>query len=114
MPTFSPPVIPSKTTSRAHSPTTVDIRYGSGYSQRGIVGINQDRRTASVIWSTLTHADATTIEQFFEARLGYESFDYQLPTDSASRKWICKTWQRSEPDDLMSSITAELEQVFDP
>jgi phage-related protein len=113
MPTFAPPVNPSASTSVASQPVTLSVEYGDGYRQAATVGINADRRKATVNWTQLSRTDADTIVAFLEARLGYESFDYALPPSTTSRKWVCKTWNRIETTSLIVSISANFDQVFD-
>ena len=113
MPTFTPPVGPSPQTSTRHEPTRLVADFGDGYSQRITRGINQDRRVVTLVWSVLTHSDAQTIEGFFAGLLGVDSFDYQVPGSAASAKWVCSAWTRTEVDDFIAAITAELTEVFD-
>lgn len=113
MPTFTPPIAPSPSTSTAHAPTVNSINYGDGYRQASARGINADRRRVTLVWSTLTHTNADTIETFFAGLGGYQNFDYQVPGQSAQLRWVCATWTRSEVSDLISAITAELTQVYD-
>jgi phage-related protein len=110
---FTPPIEPGEGTSLALTQETFEASYGDGYSQRVESGINSMRRTATVIWPVLSHADADTIAAFFDAHLKTVAFKYAVPPTVTLRKWVVESYERPEPTALQSSITAQLREVFD-
>lgn len=113
MVTFTPPQDPAYGLNKSNSPRVLQVQFGDGYSQRAEDGINNLPTTWDVTWDVLSVADADTIETFFNDRAGAESFDYQFPNESASAKYIVKTWNRTDISFDSVRITTQFEEVFD-
>ena len=112
MATF-PDIIPNYGASKKAQPTVRIAQFGSGYSQRTVFGINNDKKIWDLSWRNRSAADANTIEDFLEARAGAESFDWSPPDDTETYKWICKSWTKTMPYSNLFDITATFEQVFE-
>lgn len=114
MTTFNPPIQPSISgLSKSVNARALVATFGDGYTQRGSDGLNAIGRTYSLTWNALSVANADTIESFFEARAGYEAFEWTAPRDSVAKKWIVQEWTRSNIDPTLDSISATFIQVFD-
>jgi phage-related protein len=97
--------------SKVSTPDVNIAKFGSGYSQRSTFGINQNLKSWSLRWENISEADSDTIETFLDARAGKESFDFTPPSESASAKYICRSWTKTIPYPNLASIQATFEQV---
>ena len=113
IPVFSPSVIPSIGSSSNSSANILKADFGDGYSQRVGQGINNIGEQASLSWNNITGSQANTIVSFFEARGGFEAFQYTLPTESSAKKWTCDTWNKNYADGGLINLTCELTRVYD-
>lgn len=114
MPTFSPPLDPAVGSSKPVETRVLRANFGDGYTQRAADGLNVIIRKPKLKFDGLTEAQADTIEAFLEAREGHENFDYTLPNESTSRKFICQTWTRTPKTTTgFIEMTLDLEEVFD-
>ena len=112
MATF-PDISPNYGASKQAKPNVRIAQFGSGYSQRTIFGINNDKKIWDLSWRNRSAADANTIEDFLEARAGAESFDWSPPDDTETYKWICTSWTKTMPYSNLFDIQATFEQVFE-
>ena len=95
MANFPTTVAPSYGASKSSQPRINVAAFGSGYSQRSAVGINNDLKEWNFTWENISETNADEIETFLEARGGHESFSYQPAGESASKKYICVSWVKS-------------------
>jgi phage-related protein len=113
MPSF-PSIAPSYGAQRASSPKTRSVQFGDGYEMRTVWGENQDPKLWQLVWRNISETDSDTIEAFFEARKGQESFDWTPLGSSSSKKWICKGWTKTISYLNRATIQATFLQVFEP
>jgi phage-related protein len=99
---------------RSSEPATRKVKFGDGYEQRLIFGLNQNPRSWSLTWSAKTNAVANAIEAFFDARQGQEAFDWIPITESTASKFVVESWSREYQYADISTITATFRQVFEP
>lgn len=90
----------------------LEANLGDGYSQRAADGINAIKDEWNLEW-VVNNTDADTLTNFFAARGGYESFDWQPSGESVSKKWTCKSWSKTPVGLNVWSISATLEEAFD-
>lgn len=114
-PVFDPPVQPSfGGLAKRARPRVTRIPMGDGYTQRIADGTNHMIYEVQATWDTLTTAQADNIEAFFEARGGYEAFDYTIPGAADPIRWSCQEWERGKDDWGKDTFTARLIREFDP
>ena len=111
MASFPTTVAPSYESSKGSSPQVRIAQFGSGYSQRTTMGINQNLKVWSFQWNNISETNADEIEVFLNARGGVESFDYTPPGESSGSKFICKEWDKTIPYLNRATITASFEEV---
>ena len=100
--------------SRKSAPVVRQVKFGDGYEQRLVYGLNQSPKEWNLTWTATSNADADAIEAFFEARAGQESFDWTPLDDSTSYKWVVSEWNREFRYANINTITATFRQVFEP
>ena len=111
MATFPTTVNPSYGARKNSQPNVRIAQFGSGYSQRSTFGINQNLKIYQFNWNNISETDADEIETFLDARAGVEHFDYTPAGESASKKFICRKWQKTIPYLNRASISATFEEV---
>ncbi len=113
MPTFTEPRAPTYAASKNTMTRILEAQFVDGYSQRAGDGLNAIAVKADLEWTGLTLSQADTVETFFNDRGGYEAFDYTLPREGSTRKFICREWNRKALGPSHDAITATFEVVFD-
>lgn len=111
MATF-PDFDPAPGMTKQSSPILRIAQFGSGYSQRNVLGINQNPKSYSLTFR-VTENESDTIEDFLDARGGFEKFDYTPPGESAAKKFICRQWTKTISSPDRAEISATFEQVFE-
>jgi phage-related protein len=110
---FLPPVPPADGGARRTTNVRLnEAKFGDGYSQRSLDGLNAVERTLALTWPPLTQAQADAIESFLDDHAG-QAFFYALPGDAAPRLWICRQWEMSHREGDSWTLSATLEEVFD-
>jgi phage-related protein len=114
-PTFSPSPAPSISGLSTQTKARVlKAAFGDGYTQRGGDGLNTLPATVSATWPPMLRPELDAIEGFLAARRGFESFNWTVPGESASRIWTCETWSVSAAGSTdLFVLSATFEQVFD-
>jgi phage-related protein len=113
MATF-PSIAPTFGAQKQSAPKIRKTQFGDGYQQRMTFGLNQNPKVWSLVFM-VKDADATTIENFLDARAAdAESFDWTPPKETTSYKWTCMEWTRELMGDGFNSINATFSQVFEP
>ena len=109
-----PSLTPSYGAQKNSSPAVTTVAFGDGYEQRTVYGENQDPKQWTLTWQNLSETDSDTLEVFFEARAGKESFVWTPPDTTTSYRWVCSSWTKSIPYNNRSTINATFRQVFEP
>jgi phage-related protein len=113
MATF-PSITPTYGAQKTSQPKVRQVQFGDGYSQRLMVGLNQDPKVWSLTWE-VSETDADTIETFLNARAADgASFDWTPPDEATAYKWTCYDWSKSIPYLNRATIQASFTQVFEP
>ena len=107
-------IVPDKSLGVQSSPTILSQKFGDGYEQRIVYGINQDAKLWQLVWRNIPKTQADTNSTFLEARGGKESFNWTPPGSSTSYKWICSGWTKSVPYNNRITFQASFRQVFEP
>tara|TARA_R100000329_G_scaffold47650_1_gene44316 strand:- start:1185 stop:1529 length:345 start_codon:yes stop_codon:yes gene_type:complete len=111
MANFPTTVNPTYGLTKTSKPNIRIAKFGSGYSQRSTFGINQNLKVYKLKWQNISETDADEIETFLDARAGVENFDYTPPGESASKKLICRDWNKTIPYLNRATINATFEEV---
>ena len=72
-------IIPSFGTVKTSKPNIRIANFGSGYSQRSTLGINQNLKKYQLKFENISFSDANTIETFLDSMAGVTSFSYPVP-----------------------------------
>ena len=89
------------------------LSFGDGFEQRLTEGLNQNPLSVSLTFE-LSQADATTAITFLNSRVeDGASFDYTLPSETSSRKFVCTSFPRSIPFLNRVTLTCTFREVFE-
>jgi phage-related protein len=110
---FLPDPGPGDGTSVSTTAEVWEASFGDGYRQRITKGINPERRTASIVWPTLSADDADTLVAWLEPKLKVEAFRYTIPPSTVEYLWTVQKIERGEIAPKVSTLSIELRQEFD-
>lgn len=109
---------PDKGLTRNSSPRTLVARFGDGYEQRLVDGINNISETFSIAFVNRTKAEIDDITAFFAAKGGATSFDFTIPdTNSVGNektiKVVCENYSQNYSYDGYYGCTANFRRVYE-
>ena len=112
--TFPPSVPnPSYNIQIRPNPSVNVVSFGDGFEQRLTEGLNQNPITVNLVFE-LSQAQATTAIDFLNARVvDSSSFDFQLPNESSTRKFVCDSFPRTIPFLNRIKLTCVFREVFE-
>ena len=88
--------------------------FGDGYSQRAADGLNGQNESMTMVWNTITYADALIIMNFLDSMQGVGAFSYQAPNDPDVKNWICVNgWDWKPQNSEYGDVTATFNRVYD-
>ncbi|ATE60172.1 phage tail protein [Thauera sinica] len=90
-------------------PRTREAKFGDGYAQEVLDGLNARPRTWAMSFEYRDHAEADAILAFLAAN--HLAFDWTDP-DGVSGRWRCASWRSTRPRPLAKTVTATFEEVF--
>ena len=110
--------LPRTPSQNGYSETTTSrlqtARFGDGYEQRVVDGINATIMQVQLTLEYLTTAERDTVKTFLDARAGFESFYYTLPSEASPRLWVLEGGlQVSGSQANLWNISFTLKEVFD-
>ena len=115
MASFPTTVAPSYGASKKSAPKVRVAEFGSGYSQRTTMGINQNLKVWSLTWADIEESASDEIETFLDARgSDADSFTWPPPNEASSSEYICLKWSKKMDYPGYATITATFQEVFEP
>ena len=94
-------------------PKVNTLSFGDGFEQRLTEGLNQNPLSVNLTFE-LSQTDADTAITFLNARVeDGASFDYTLPSETSSRKFVCTSFPRSIPFLNRVTLTCVFREVFE-
>ena len=94
-------------------PKVNTLSFGDGFAQRLTEGLNQNPLSVNLTFE-LSQTDADTAITFLNARVDDgASFDYTLPSETSSRKFVCTSFPRSIPFLNRVTLSCVFREVFE-
>ena len=94
-------------------PKVNTLSFGDGFEQRLTEGLNQNPLSVNLTFE-LSQTDANTAITFLNARVeDGASFDYTLPSETSSRKFVCTSFPRSIPFLNRVTLSCVFREVFE-
>ena len=94
-------------------PSVNVVSFGDGFEQRLMEGLNQNALSVNLVFE-LSQSDADTAISFLNSRItDGDSFDYTLPSETSSRKFVCDSFPRSIPFLNRVRLSCVFREVFE-
>tara|TARA_Y100001972_G_scaffold1729_1_gene1994 strand:- start:532 stop:873 length:342 start_codon:yes stop_codon:yes gene_type:complete len=94
-------------------PSVNVVSFGDGFEQRLTQGLNQNALSVNLVFE-LSQTDANTAISFLNSRItDGDSFDYTLPSETSSRKFVCDSFPRSIPFLNRVRLSCVFREVFE-
>jgi len=103
---------PSRGFTQDVAPSVHTAKFGDGYAQRVIHGINNIASAWSLLFQSQPLADADAIIAFFESKAGATSFTWLPPDEATEVLVICTKWNKTYESEISRNITATFERVY--
>tara|TARA_R100000655_G_scaffold107561_1_gene158156 strand:+ start:245 stop:589 length:345 start_codon:yes stop_codon:yes gene_type:complete len=114
MATF-PSIEPSFPVRKISKPNIRTVKFGDGYEQRFLFGLNQNPKVFNLTWKHITETDSDTIETFLDARaVDGASFTYTPPNEASAMQFKCQNWTKLIDKPNRPTIEATFTEVFEP
>lgn len=110
MPTFTWTV--SYGASADRQPRTKTAKFGDGYEQRAVDGINTNPEKWNLNFTNRDYAEIDAIEAFLNTAAGATSFTWTPPRSVTAGNYICRSWQRQVVVGGVDSLSCTFEEVF--
>lgn len=102
--------IPAPGAGRTLRPRTRAAKFGDGYEQRFVDGLNAKLPSWDVSFPGKTSAEANAIDDFLSDLDGVGTFDWTDPRGNAG-KFLCREWRLTEVGSDTVNVSATFEQV---
>lgn len=104
--------IPSSSSSVETKPKVVTAKFGDGYEQNLLDGINSSAEEWSLTFADYDLTTAETIVSFFkDNNTATTPFDWTTP-DGNTYRFLCKSWKRNFTSSMTAAISCTFQQVF--
>ena len=91
-----------------------EISFGDGFEQRYTEGLNQNPITLNLVFE-VNQSEANTAIEFLDDQIkNGTSFNYRLPNESVTRKYVCESYPRTIPFLDRIRLSCVFRQVFEP
>ena len=89
------------------------VAFGDGFEQRLTEGLNQNALSVNLVFE-ISQTDANTAINFLNSRItDGASFDFTLPNETSSRKFVCDSFPRSIPFLNRVRLSCVFREVFE-
>lgn len=105
---FQPSIAP-QSASAGRSIRVISNKFGDGYEQAVLDGLNAQETSLSLSWPVLTFEQCAEIDTFFTENKG-KSFLWALPGQEQKR-WRCDEW-KTDYEVCLAKADATLKEVF--
>ena len=115
---FSAPVAPDRGFTKETKANIIISKFGDGYEQRKVKGINNMIETYDLSFSNRPNTETDDLEAFFIDQAGVSKFTFTIPdsnegTGEKDIKVVCEEWSKSHTQTAATSLTAKLRRVYE-
>ena len=107
---------PSFPYSEDHAPRVLDAKFGDGYSQQVVDGINTDEFSAEVTWTNLFSSEKDIIINFLSGLKGVTRFYWTPPNPNGTpvqMTFSCPKWKPDVSQANVWTVSATFIRRFD-
>lgn len=95
------------------TPRVSSAKFGDGYQQRVLNGINTIEQIWNVQFQSQDLVTAAEIDSFLSSKQGATSFTWIPPGEYTEVKVICMKWSKTYDSSISRSISATFERVYE-
>ena len=115
---FSAPVTPDKNFVRQRKPKVRTTKFGDGYEQRKVIGINNFEETYTLSFNNRNEAEIDDLNTFLAGLNGVDHLIFQIEDTNVSPitvdlKVICESWDVTTPHNGVRSLTGKFRRVYE-
>tara|TARA_B100000519_G_C14204140_1_gene419412 strand:- start:929 stop:1324 length:396 start_codon:yes stop_codon:yes gene_type:complete len=115
---FSAPVAPDRGFTKETKPIVLRSKFGDGYEQRKVKGINNLDESYNLSFSNRPNTETDDLEAFFISTGGVTKFIFTIPdsnegTGEKDIKVVCDEWSKSHTQTSATSLTAKIRRVYE-
>ena len=106
--------IPDYDASEDSSPRILSAKFGDGYEQRALDGLNALLRTWTWAFNGKSTSEANAIVNFLKSKAGVTEFTHDLPGVSPAETVtvVCKSWSKRWAGFDSFNVSAKFEEVI--
>jgi phage-related protein len=86
-------------------------RFGDGYEQRAVDGMNAILKVVSFSVSNITASERTALDAFLTEKGGWEPFYWTIPIEGSARLWVCGQWSFAGSQANLVSVSLNFREV---
>jgi len=101
----------NRNTNRTSTHRTLTAKFGDGYEQRVLDGINTKNETLSALFSNRVWQEIEIISAFLDAKAG-RSFNIVLQRETL--KVVCENYNVTYTQPNVHTLSANLKRVYEP
>lgn len=94
-------------------PHVLSIKFGDGYEQRRLSGINAKPQKWSLGFENRTDTEFGNLRTFLDTNAGITSFTWTPPSETTARRFVCRSWKSTYSQYGGTTLTCEFEEVFE-
>ena len=103
--------LPDANHTKSIEPKVKSARFGDGYEQRFVAGINNKPDTWKLTF-TRDVSEGNAIDAFLNDRGGVEAFLWTNP-EGATGKYKCAKWEKGRENGSVVTVTCDFERVYE-
>lgn len=103
---------PSRGTTSEVTPSVTTAKFGDGYAQRVVHGINNLGQTWSLTFQSNPLETAAEIIAFLTSKQGVDPFSWIPPGEYVAIDVICSKWSQTYDTEFSRTITVTFEKVY--
>lgn len=104
--------IPSRGFNTETTARVREARFGDGYVQRIVEGINNLNQTWNLQFQSNDITTVAAIEAFLVSKGGSQGFTWLPPGEATEVTVICNKWSKTYDSEISRSLTATFERVY--
>jgi len=92
-------------------PRIRSVKFGDGYEQRALDGINAHLKSWDLSFQDRTTDEIDQIEAFLDYHLGITNFTWTPPSSAVAGQYVCRSWNRIPHVFDVETLTATFDEV---
>jgi phage-related protein len=105
-----PTTLKVTSSTKSSKPAVLVTKFGDGYEQRTVDGINANPENWDVSFATAPRSDVDSVETFLETNIG-QPFDWTTPNGNTISV-VCDEWSVEYSPGSLKTLSVKFKQVF--